>query len=282
MERIDVTRADGARMTISAMGEGPRLLCIAGGPGRSAVYLGDLGGLTTTRTLMIADARGTGRSDDAVDPTGWRVAEVAKDLPLAAAAVSAGPVDVLAHSAGSSAALLFAASHPERVNRLVLVTPSARGLPDGTSDADRIRETRRAEPIVAEAIAARERLLAGAEPDEVDQLVALMNPMFYGPWTESAQQHADAETSQVNPTARSEFYSEAFTLDAVAPRLAACTAPVLILTGALDCATGVSTGDHIASLFPTAAHMTLDGCGHFPWVDAPAQFYAAVDGFLQA
>ncbi len=281
MERIDVTRDDGARMTISTTGEGPRLLCIAGGPGRSAVYLGDLGGLTSTRTLMIPDARGTGGSDDAVDTEGWRVTEVAKDLPLAAAAVSTGPIDVLAHSAGSSAALLFAASNPDRINRLVLVTPSARGLPDGTSDADRIRESRRTEPLVAEAIAARERLLAGAEPDEVDQLVSRMNPMFYGPWTESAEQHAAAEASQVNQTARSEFYSEAFTLDAVAPKLDACTAPVLVLTGAFDCATGVSTGDHIASLFPTAAHVTLDGCGHFPWVDAPAQFCAAVDGFLQ-
>lgn len=281
MEHIDVTRADGARMTISSIGSGPSLLCIAGGPGRSAVYLGDLGGLSATRTLVIPDARGTGRSDDAVDDAGWRVSEVAKDLPHGADEISTGPVDVLAHSAGASAALLFAASHPERVNRLIFVTPSARGLPEGSSDADRIRETRSAEPLVAKAIAARTRLFAGTDPDEVDALVSLMNPMFYGAWTEAAQNHAAAEARQVNPTARAEFYGPDFTLDDVAPRLGACAAPVLVLTGSLDCATGVSTGDHIAALFPNAAHHTLDGCAHFPWVDAPQQFCAAIDGFLR-
>ncbi|MDC7338744.1 alpha/beta hydrolase [Streptomyces lydicus] len=40
----------------------PPLVCLAGGPGRDAAYLGDLGGLAAHRQLIVPDSRGTGDS----------------------------------------------------------------------------------------------------------------------------------------------------------------------------------------------------------------------------
>ncbi|WP_413788049.1 alpha/beta fold hydrolase [Streptomyces platensis] len=46
----------------------PPLVCLAGGPGRDAAYLGDLGGLAVHRQLLLPDSRGTGASPAAADP----------------------------------------------------------------------------------------------------------------------------------------------------------------------------------------------------------------------
>src|SRR4029450_2944157 len=40
----------------------PPLVCLPGGPGRAADYLGDLGGLSAHRQLVLLDNRGTGAS----------------------------------------------------------------------------------------------------------------------------------------------------------------------------------------------------------------------------
>ncbi|WP_374230916.1 alpha/beta fold hydrolase, partial [Streptomyces sp. UNOC14_S4] len=45
------------------------VICLAGGPGRDAAYLGDLGGLDARHRLVIPDSRGTGASPPSPDPT---------------------------------------------------------------------------------------------------------------------------------------------------------------------------------------------------------------------
>lgn len=123
-------------------------------------------------------------------------------------------------------------------------------------------------------------MTGAAEPDEIEALVAAMNPMFYGEWNDRARRHAAAEPSQVHPVARAEFYGPEFSLDAAVTSLRSCAASVLVLTGEFDGATGIAPGAHIAALFPDATHTTLEGCGHFPWVDHPERFRTTVEAFL--
>ena len=54
---------DGRRLTFRREGSGPLLVCHPGGPGFSSRYLADLGGLGSTRTLVMLDPRGTADSD---------------------------------------------------------------------------------------------------------------------------------------------------------------------------------------------------------------------------
>ncbi|NGO73341.1 alpha/beta hydrolase, partial [Streptomyces sp. SB3404] len=57
------TSYDGARLAYRTLGEASAsapLVCLAGGPAREAAYLGDLGGLSAYRPLVIPDSRGTG------------------------------------------------------------------------------------------------------------------------------------------------------------------------------------------------------------------------------
>ena len=60
---------DGTQIGYATLGDGPPLVCLPGGPGRTCEYFGDLGGLSRSRQLILPDTRGTGQSADASDPT---------------------------------------------------------------------------------------------------------------------------------------------------------------------------------------------------------------------
>ena len=59
--------ADGRTLAYNLLGDGPMLVCHPGGPGFAGAELGDLGGLSASRTLVLVDPRGTGGSDKAPD-----------------------------------------------------------------------------------------------------------------------------------------------------------------------------------------------------------------------
>lgn len=59
--------SDGTRLAYRSYREGEPVLCIPGGPADSR-YLGDLGGLSAHRRLIVPDLRGTGRSAVPEDP----------------------------------------------------------------------------------------------------------------------------------------------------------------------------------------------------------------------
>ncbi len=68
------TSYDGTRLAYRRTGEGRPLVCLPGGPGRDADYLGDLGGLgpRAGRELVILEPRGTGASAVPGDPATCR------------------------------------------------------------------------------------------------------------------------------------------------------------------------------------------------------------------
>ena len=59
---------DGTEIGYRVLGDGPPLVCLPGGPGRAAEYLGDLGGVSASRQLILLDPRGVGLSADPADP----------------------------------------------------------------------------------------------------------------------------------------------------------------------------------------------------------------------
>ena len=91
---------DGTRLAYTELGQGPRLICLPGGPGRASAYLEDLGGLSETRTLIRLDTRATGHSELPADPASLRFDRLAGDVEALRTHLELERVDVLAHSAG--------------------------------------------------------------------------------------------------------------------------------------------------------------------------------------
>lgn len=277
----DFASYDGTRMHYERVGDGPVLVCLSGGPGRASAYLEDLAGLAAERTLVLLDSRATGRSEVPADPGSLRFDMLALDVEALREHLELDTLDVLAHSAGAVVAQTWAGSHPERVGRLVLVTPS--GFLQGTTrdDVTEIRASRAGAPWYDDAAAALSAL-EDAMPAQRAALERELRPFWYGRWDRRCQEHAASADVQTSKRAMLGFAADVTEAEreAVLARLSDVAAPVLVVAGELDGLTGVESARAVAGSFAQSRLELLAGAGHFPWVDEPEAFRSAVSGFL--
>lgn len=258
--------ADGTRLAYHRTGGGHPLVCLPGGPMQASAYLGDLGGLPAQRPLLTLDLRGTGASAVPADPATYRCDRQAGDVEALRLHLGLECLDLLAHSAGATLALLYAARHPERVGRLVLVAPSPRPVGIEVTDDDRreVAERHRGEPWFPAASAALERIRTGAATDADRAAIA---PFVHGRWDDAAQACAARGAELTNATAAAAYYSPgAFDPAEVRRAVAGLRAPVLIVAGELDIQLPPRHAAEYADVFPSAELTVRPGTGHFPWL----------------
>lgn len=273
--------ADGTRLALHHRGAGRPLVCLPGGPMQSSSYLGDLGGLREHRSLALLDLRGTGEPATPTDPESYRCDRQVSDVEALRLHLGLDRIDLLGHSAGASLAVAYAAHHPERIDRLVLVTPSPRAVDLPVTDLDRreVAEQRRGEPWFPDAFAALESIWAG-HGSEADWQA--MTPFSYGRWDAAARAHVAAADAQGNDAAAAVFASDgAFDPAGTRAALATLTAPVLVVAGEHDVGMPPRVAARYAALFPRAELVVQPGAGHSPWLDDPTAFVGTVNGFLE-
>ncbi|MEU7147558.1 alpha/beta hydrolase [Streptomyces sp. NPDC045456] len=282
------TSYDNAALHYRALGpEGsglPPLVCLAGGPGRDAAYLGDLGGLAERRRLLIPDSRGTGASPTAADPSRYAFPHLAEDLEAFRAHLGLERFALLAHDAGAATAQAYAATYPDRPTRLVLISPGSHLQGELPDDAPDIFASRSHETWWPEASAAARRLAETSDMTEVRDLLPRAAPLAYGRWEVPQRAHAAAEGEQLNPVPRAGFWQgvDEPARQTLLAGLREVTCPVLVMTGGRDAVAGVRAGELVAASFPDGRTHHLPEAGHYPWVDEPDRFRRAVEEFLHA
>ncbi|QKW07318.1 alpha/beta hydrolase [Streptomyces sp. NA04227] len=256
------------------------VICLPGGPTDSG-YLGDLGGLSAHRPLVLLDLRGTGGSAVPEDTSSYRCDRLVDDVEALRAHLGLARADLLAHCAGANIVAQYVARYPHHVGKLALITPSTRAV-DIPISAETRRETallRKDEPWFPAAFAALESLAAGKPAEGAAEAIA---PFFCGRWDAAAQElHALGAPS--NQEAVAAFGSEgAFDPAATRAALAAHTGQVLLLAGEFDLNSPPQSTAAFAGLFAaTAAEFVVQaGAGHYPWLDDAEGFVEVVGGFL--
>ncbi|MGE7383971.1 alpha/beta fold hydrolase [Streptomyces sp. NPDC004126] len=276
------TTYDGTELAYHVQGEGEPLVCLPGGAMRASRYLGDLGGLSAGRRLILLDLRGTGDSAAPADESTYRVDHQVADVEALRLHLGLERMDVLAHSAAGNLALLYAAAHPERVRRLVLVTPTAWAVdlgPTPEQSLEVVRSRAGREPYDA-AIAAYERLwAAGADPSPEDRRRAMV--LAYGRWDDRARAHVAAGDRERNQAAALAFAGPgAFDPPATRAALRRFDGGALVLAGELDGYPTVAVAAALAGLLPRGTSDVQRGAAHFPWLDDADWFAARVERFL--
>lgn len=274
---------DGTELAYHLKGEGPGepLVCLPGGPMRASAYLGDLGGLSAYRPLVLLDLRGTGDSAVPADPSTYRCDRLVADVEALREHLGLERMDLLGHSASGNLATLYAAAHPYRLRSLVLVAPGLRAAGVDVTEAD-VREAvelRAGEPWYPRARAATEEVWSGARGlrEVWDDVI----PFAYGRWDADARAHAAAEPGQVNREAAAAYYAPgAFDPPTTVAALAAVDAPVLVATGELDTTPRPRHAAELAGLFPAGETAVQPGAGHIPWLDDAGRFTRTVGAFL--
>jgi pimeloyl-ACP methyl ester carboxylesterase len=271
---------DGTKLAFRRAGNGRPLVCLPGGPGRTPDYLGDLGGLGDYRELILPDTRGTGNSATPADPATYRCDQLARDVESLRAELRLERIDLLGHSAGGNVALSYAATYPERIDHLILLSPGSQPLGLSFSDAQQQAAMRRrsAELWYQDAQDAIEA--AGTGDDSAETRLRYM-PFFYGRWDDAAQTHALVGFSDEANAVQAGFYAPgAFDPPATKAGLAHLTAPVMVYAGELEIGPTAELAAEMAALFPGWGLTVQPGAGHYPWLDDPASFTTRILDFL--
>ncbi|MET7617896.1 alpha/beta hydrolase [Streptomyces sp. NPDC005408] len=267
---------DGTQLAYRVIGNGDPVVCLPGGPTDSR-YLGDLGGLSTHRKLIVLDLRGTGGSAIPDDTSSYRCDRLVDDVEALREHLGLRAMDLLGHSAGTNIATQYAARYPNNVSKLALIGPGTRAVGIAITGEMRreLAQLRKNEPWFPAAFAALEAITEGTGSDW-----EAITPFFCGRWDATAQKHHAAGRPS-NKEAVTLFAAEgAFDPQTTRAALADCTVPVLLLAGEFDLNSPPQSAAEFAALFLDATLVVQPGAGHYPWLDDADQFVATTAAFL--
>ncbi len=278
----DYRAGDGALLHYDVLGDASAcpVIVLAGGAARHPTYLGDLAGLSERWQLIVPHLRGVGRSAHAdLTERGsfWRQAD---DIEHLRRELQIDQCVVAGHSAGTRLAVSFAAQFTDRLKGLLLITPPSAYLVDVASDTDAMAAARRGDPEFDAAVVARD-----VGPDTSGDMtfnvwqhaIAPLAYASFGP-VERAHDRSGGEWS----LAAARAYLAVDPPADLAEQLRSVDVPTLVIAGANDLSTGVAPVVALADLFPKGRLAMIDNCGHYPWVEQPRAFRAAVDPFIEA
>jgi pimeloyl-ACP methyl ester carboxylesterase len=271
---------DGTNLAYRVFGAGIPVICLPGGLMQDSGYLGELGGLSAHRQLIMVDPRGTGQPAIPEDAASYRCDRLVDDVEALREHLGLDRLDLLTHCTGANLAALYVARHPERVRKLALITPSTTAVGIAATGESRLETARlrKDEPWFGPAFAALETIVAGNATDDGWKAV---DPFFYGRWDAAAQAHQAAQDGHRNEEAAAAFGAEgAFDPAATRAALAAFDAPVLLLAGEVDLNTIPSVVAEYAELFPNAEVVVQPEAGHYPWLDDADRFVATTATYL--
>jgi len=197
---------------------------------------------------------------------------------------------LLGHSWGTVLALEYALRHPERVSHLILMNPAPASTSDLAmfrkvyvqklgADMDRQREIvasaayKEGEP---EAVAARYRLHfkpALARPEDYEKLMATMKAAFVRQGKEGIVKARAVEDRLMRDTWQVDSYD-------LLPKLQTLSIPTLVIWGDHDFFPR-EIAAHIARAIPNAQLVTLKDCGHFAYMECPAEVRNAFNNFFR-
>ena len=249
---IRYAELDGASIAWSAVGAGPPV--VIGGwwsshlelDWRNSKFRRFVGLLARYRTVIRYDRPGAGVSDRGVLPPRSLEEELATLEALVHEAVPApGTLALFGASSGGGVASLFAARHPERVERLVLYGTYARGVD-------------LAPP------AAREAMLGVIEHHWGLGSRVLADLFLPDATAEERDAFVEYQRRSASPEVALASLRAVYGFDSTG-HLGDVLAPTLVLHRRADRAIPFALGKDVAARIRNARFVPLDGDDHFPW-----------------
>lgn len=252
------------------------IVILHGGPGHSSLsFKGGMDFLAEHRHVLLYDQRGSGYSEVRCGDADYTVEALVEELDAVRREVlQADTIDLIGHSAGGAIAQRYAALHPSRVRRLVLV---------GSTTANNNMSNRLIWRTLGPGLYAAAMGLPPSTSDEADA------------WFQSDQLEDDTRRlfdptdpspiQDSGPTTFTTWFavSQSFAGDDWSALLRELPTPTLVMYGEADSRyTGEPTAARICGLLPNARSVCIPTSGHWPFLENPAAFRAIVEDFLFA
>jgi pimeloyl-ACP methyl ester carboxylesterase len=264
-------RIDGARMRYLRCGSGPPLVLIHGLLGYSFSWRFNLPELGRLHTCYAVDLLGVGLSDRpagldcSLRATALRLVQFMDEVGIASA-------DVLGTSHGGAVAMVLAAEAPERVSRLILVAPAnpwavyPRWLLKTVCSP--------AGPVLLSNLArlpAFRRLVINRLYGDVSRIPP---GTLDGYWAAAKL----PGTVEYGVKIARCWEDDLARLPEVLPRVAQL--PALLIWGSRDPAVPLASAHELRRVLKNAELVVIQGAGHLPYEEAPAEFNRALAGFM--
>ena len=280
----------GVRLFHRKVGTGPKaVVFLHGGPGANFRGTGDyiepLAG--ADRAVVLYDQRGSGLSNLVTDPALLTAEHHVRDLEALRVHLGVQRMTLIGLSWGAGLAALYTASHPGRVERLVLVSPMAPAKKPFWNE-----RLAKLGALRGEAASARRSEMLAKLPGATDEETAALcrelsddtfRLYFLHPTPEKLA-HA-ALRCQIPPAAiRNRPVVEAATFASLGdwdfrPKLERVSVPALVVEGRRTKVPLDATREW-AVVMPNARLLLIPEAGHEAFVEQPAAFTAAVKQFL--
>jgi proline iminopeptidase len=266
---------NGTELHFFEHGSGWPCLVMHGGLGFDHSYLTPgLDTLGDTLRLIYYDHRCNGRSGRPPIET-LTFEQLADDADALRIRLGYESVCIIAHSiTGSAIALEYALRHPGHLRHLILVC-AAPGF-DPTDQAFGERLARKGmTPEMAEAFAH-----AGDSDSALRHYIETAGPLYYHAFDN--QRHRRMFGRMLYHAAATVRSFELLATWNILDRLGAVLAPTLVITGDSDPFSPPAGSATLRDGIPDADLVILGESGHFPWVDQPEEFAAAIRNWLSA
>lgn len=276
--------ANGMRLYYRKVGDRDSMaVLLHGGPGSNinAVWP-DLRPLSQWRTIVMYDQRGGGRSQLVREPAELTANHHVRDLEALRVNLGLSRFALIGESWGAGLAVLYAASYPQHVERLLLIGP----MPPTRAILDRrMDESDQAMGLRRRLAAIRREMLDANDPIATcHEFFAVYQQQFFvtpGGMARRRGSSCDAPAEGV----RNYFVVNEATFASLGdwdfrPLLAQLRMPALVIEGAESIPSTVESARVIAQSMPNATLVLIPGAGHYPQVEQPAAFFDRVRRFL--
>jgi proline iminopeptidase len=274
---------DGVQLFYRTSGSGTPIVFLSGGPGFNVDYMIPVGDFVpASYQRVFYEQRGTGRSRAAtLTAETMTLKHVVADLDALRVHLKQERLFLVGHSWGGMLAMAYAAAHPTRIDRMILLGPGGPTLEFAEWFNDNIHMRLRPEDVEAERYW-NEAPTRGVDPDKaaLEQVRAITPGYFF----ERAKGLAFASqlpegtlTLQVNLLL---FGDMAKGYDS-RPGLRQLDRPVLIVQGHQD-PVGDKTAEDIQAAIKLSVLKYINRSGHFPWIEQPDAFRRILAEFFDA
>lgn len=281
-----IDAGNGVKLYHRLLGSGSDpVVLIHGGPGFTSDYLADdLTTMARSHSLLVYDQRGIGRSTLVSDSTALAAQRYVEDLEAIRKHLGLEQLTLLGHSWGAAPAALYAMQHPERVRRMILVgtiPPERRRLASAFQAMAAARDS-----VTLRRMAELSRIREATPGDlaACREYYQLWFTPFFG--TSEAASRMKGDVCAGSPESlKNKQNVDKYTFASLGnwdwkTSLGRVVVPTLIIHGELD-PLPVESAREWAAAMPNARLLELKGIGHFPYVETPEVFFAAVDRFLR-
>jgi pimeloyl-ACP methyl ester carboxylesterase/DNA-binding SARP family transcriptional activator len=265
--------SDGVSIAYAIQGEGPPLVKTANWmthlerDAQGPIWRHWISEFTQDRSFVRYDQRGNGLSDWKATFTNEAFLD---DLEAVVDAAGLERFDLLGISQGAAVAIAYAARHPERVRRIVLLGPYARGWG--------LRST-------PEQLARREAMLTLTRTgwDEDNPAFRQLFTSLFIPDSDTTAQQWFNTTQRLSTSGENAYAIQRCGADLdIEHLLPLVKAPTLVAHRREDAVVPFEVGREVAGRIPGARFLPLDGRNHLLLEDEPAwrRFAEATRGFL--